>query len=80
MIEGGGAGEACVVQRRLSRRTIGKAGPRLATRCCLLPHLLLMLLHEGELVLQLLQHLHLGGLEVCSVGPQVIQVLELLWR
>lgn len=35
-------------------------------------YLLLMLLHERELVLQLLQHLHLGGLEVCSVGPQVI--------
>lgn len=36
-----------------------------------------MLLHERELVLQLLQHLHLGGLEVCSVGPQVIQVLHI---
>lgn len=66
--------------RGLSQRTVGKAGPRLTTCCCLLPHLLLMLLHERKLVLQLLQHLHLGGLEVCSVGPQVIQVLKLLWR
>lgn len=80
MIQGGGAGEACVVVRGLSQRTIGKAGPWLATRCCLLPHLLLMLLHEGELVLQLLQHLHLEGLEVSLVGPQVIQELKLLWR
>lgn len=36
-----------------------------------------MLLHEGKLVLQLLQHLHLGGLEFYSVGPQVIQVLHI---
>lgn len=36
-----------------------------------------MLLHEGKLVLQLLQHLHLGGLELYSVGPQVIQVLHI---
>lgn len=75
MVEGGGAGEAGVVVGGLSQRTVGKGGPRLAARCCLLPHLLLMLLHEGELVLHLLQHLHLGGLEVCSVGPQMIQVL-----
>lgn len=70
MIEGGCAGEACVVVRGF--RTIGKAVPWLATGCCLLPHLLLMFLHERELVLQLLQHLHLRRLEVCSVRPQVI--------
>lgn len=39
VIEGGGAGEACIVVRQLSQRTIGKAGPRLPTHWCLLPHL-----------------------------------------
>lgn len=34
-----------------------------------------MMLHERELLLQLLQHLQLVGVEVCSVGPQVFQVL-----
>lgn len=34
-----------------------------------------MMLHKRELLLQLLQHLQLVGVEVCSVGPQVFQVL-----
>ena len=38
-------------------------------------YLLLMLLHEGELVLQLLQHLHLWRFETGPVGPQLIQQL-----
>lgn len=49
----------------------------LIASCAACVYLPLMLLHEGKLVLQLLQHLHLGGLELYSVGPQVIQVLHI---
>ena len=44
-------------------------------RECACVYLLLILLHEGELVLQLFQHLHLWRFETGPVGPQLIQQL-----
>lgn len=38
-------------------------------------YLVLVLLHHGELSLQLLQHLKLRGLQACPVTPQLFQHL-----
>lgn len=37
---------------------------------------MLMLLHEGELFFQLVQHLHLWWFQTGPVGPELIQELE----
>lgn len=39
-------------------------------------YLLSMLLHEGDLVFQLIQHLYLWWFQTGPVGPELIQELE----